>query len=128
MEKVRFGERLLVEEQIEADAEACRVPSLLLQPLAENAVTHGIAALLEGGTVRCGRSCGTASSWSPSRTRGTKRRRSRPGTGLGLDSVRRRLDAVYGREATIAVTREPSSFRVELRLPLSPPAGGTPPS
>jgi hypothetical protein len=52
VEKVRFGERLLVEEQIEAEAETCRVPSLLLQPLAENAVTHGIASLLEGGTVR----------------------------------------------------------------------------
>ena len=53
---------------------------------------------------------------------------SRPGTGLGLDSVRCRLDAVYGREASVTIAREPSTFRVELRLPRSPPAGGSPPA
>ncbi|HEY6548434.1 MAG TPA: histidine kinase [Vicinamibacteria bacterium] len=128
VEKVRFGERLLVEEQIEAAAEACRVPSLLLQPLAENAVTHGIAALLEGGTVRVRAELRSGELVVALENPRDEAARSRPGTGLGLDSVRRRLDAVYGREATVAVTREPSSFRVELRLPLSPPAGRTPPT
>ena len=52
IEQVRFGARLRVERRIDPSASACRVPPLLLQPLVENAVTHGIAGLLEGGVIR----------------------------------------------------------------------------
>ena len=51
IERVRFGDRLSVVVDA-GDAGDCLVPPLLLQPLVENAVTHGIAHLLEGGTVR----------------------------------------------------------------------------
>jgi LytS/YehU family sensor histidine kinase len=126
VEKVRFGDRLRVEEQIEDEAETCRVPSLLLQPLAENAVTHGIASLLEGGTVRLRAGFRDGELLVAIENPRDESSPSRPGTGLGLDSVRRRIDAVYGREASVTIAREPSTFRVELRLPRSPPAGGTP--
>ena len=52
VERVRFGERLKVEESIAAESEDCLVPALILQPLVENAVKHGIAGLLEGGSIR----------------------------------------------------------------------------
>ncbi len=52
IEKVRFGSRLTIETQLEEGARGCAVPPLLLQPLVENAVTHGIAHLLEGGAIR----------------------------------------------------------------------------
>src|SRR5262245_56371908 len=52
IEKVRFGARLHFAPHVEEAALACLVPPLLLQPLVENAVTHGIAQCLEGGTVR----------------------------------------------------------------------------
>src|SRR5437870_12469754 len=52
VEKVRFGSRLMVEEHIEDQCEKLLVPPLLLQPLVENAITHGIANLLEGGSIR----------------------------------------------------------------------------
>ena len=52
VEQVRFGARLRVEEEIESDCEDCAVPALLLQPLVENAVKHGIAGLVEGGSIR----------------------------------------------------------------------------
>ena len=52
IEQVRFGERLQIERHVDAAATRCRVPPLLLQPLVENAVTHGIANLLEGGVIR----------------------------------------------------------------------------
>ena len=56
IERVRFGDRLGVE--IESSGEGdCMVPSLILQPVVENAVTHGIAHLLEGGVVRVTTSC-----------------------------------------------------------------------
>src|SRR5262249_38358585 len=52
VERVRFGERLQVHEEIEPACEDCGVPALLLQPLVENAVKHGIAGLVEGGCIR----------------------------------------------------------------------------
>ncbi len=51
VERVRFGERLTVDIDAGGAGE-CLVPPLLLQPLVENAVTHGIAHVLEGGTIR----------------------------------------------------------------------------
>jgi len=50
-------DRLLVEEDLDERGDPCLVPPLLLQPLVENAVRHGIASRLEGGTVRVGVRC-----------------------------------------------------------------------
>ncbi len=117
IEKVRFGERLQHESRVGEAARACQVPPLLLQPLVENAVTHGIAQCLDGGIVRL------------MAERNGERLRvvienprdpetpGRKGTGIGLQNVRRRLDAVYGHEATLHVRAEGPLFRVELNLP-----------
>lgn len=52
IERVRFGEKLRVEQQIDQAALECRVPSMLLQPLVENCIRHGLGSKIEGGTVR----------------------------------------------------------------------------
>src|SRR5947208_4453421 len=52
IEKVRFGTRLTMLEEIQEESKSCLLPPLLLQPLVENAVKHGIASLPEGGQVR----------------------------------------------------------------------------
>ena len=54
VEKARFGDRLRVEWTIDPAARLARIPGLLLQPLVENAVAHGIAPVPGGGTVRIG--------------------------------------------------------------------------
>ena len=51
IEQVRFGSRLKVEQQIDHASLNCPVPPLILQPLVENAVCHGIAHLIDGGTI-----------------------------------------------------------------------------
>jgi hypothetical protein len=51
IERVRFGSRLQVERSIDPRCENCLVPPLIMQPLVENAVTHGVASTLEGGLV-----------------------------------------------------------------------------
>jgi hypothetical protein len=51
IEKVRFGDRLSTHINVEPEAATCLVPPLLLQPLVENAVRHGIASVVEGGTI-----------------------------------------------------------------------------
>lgn len=51
VEQVRFGERLRVVQDIDAGCADCEVPPLLVQPLVENAIKHGIATLVEGGEI-----------------------------------------------------------------------------
>lgn len=117
IEKVRFGKRLQVEENIGEESKSFHIPPLLLQPLLENAVTHGIANLPDGGSVRLsaqgrnGRvSIRIENSFDPESTSLRK-------GGLGLKNVRDRLAALYGKEASMHVASENGQFRVELSLP-----------
>ncbi len=117
IEQVRFGSRLSVVTAVELGAEQCMVPPLLLQPLVENAVNHGIAGLVEGGMVRIAarRSEGRLELEveNPRDDDAPARR----GEGVGLANVRRRLEALDPRGTRCEVLREPKRFRVRLTLP-----------
>ena len=117
IEQSRFGDRLRVERAVDPDAATCQVPPLLLQPLVENAIKHGIQDCLDGGAVRI-----------EARLDGTLLRvvvenpvdadaPARRGEGVGLENVRRRLEAFGAREAQLSVTRIGDRFRVTLTLP-----------
>jgi hypothetical protein len=117
VERVRFGDRLKVEESIASATEDCLVPALILQPLVENAVKFGVAAMLEGGAIRLSarRVKGgvaidieneyEADEMPPQRT------------GIGQAHVRRRLAVRYGDSATFDVRTESAVYRVSLRMP-----------
>ena len=102
VERVRFGDRLRVAEDLDPDAEECRIPPLLLQPLVENAVLHGISTLVEGGVIRL------ETARSARRLRILVENPYDPQTparspgGLGEKLVRERIAAVYGQEALFA--------------------------
>jgi two-component system sensor histidine kinase AlgZ len=125
IEQVRFGDRLRVAIEAGADALPCLLPPMLLQPLAENAVKHGIGRMLEPGLVRIeARRAGSllririendvdADDQAGAEADGRVAKR----TGIGIDNVRRRLAAVYGHEAGARWTREDGRFCVELVLP-----------
>jgi two-component system, LytTR family, sensor histidine kinase AlgZ len=117
IEQVRFGARLQVDRRIDEASAACLVPPLLLQPLIENAVTHGIAGLLEGGVIRLdiSRHNGHCSIRLENPCE-TDSRQARPG-GMGLDNVRRRLAATFGRDASMEIHAGAEQFSVELHLP-----------
>ncbi len=118
IEQVRFGERLRVARELDEAALGCAVPPLILQPLVENAVTHGIAGLVEGGEVRIAvqrrgeRVAITVSNPVDSQAEPPG------GEGLGLANVRSRLLAGYGSEALLDVIPGPHEFRVTVELPL----------
>ena len=102
IEQVRFGARLRVEQRVDEDAAACLVPPLVLQPLVENAVTHGIARMLDGGADPARRLADRTAVWRSSienpcdsDSAGATARLG----GMGLDNVRNRLDAMFGRDA-----------------------------
>src|SRR6266545_4397069 len=117
IERVRFGDRLHADLDA-GGADLCLVPPLLLQPIVENAVTHGIAHTIEGGTVRVAASRGARTvtftvenPCDPDRPRGT-------GTGLGLSNVRARLRALHNDDAQMRAGEEGSVWRVEIVLPV----------
>jgi two-component system sensor histidine kinase AlgZ len=94
------------------------VPPLLLQPLVENAVVHGIANLVEGGWIRLSiqsQDGGDISIVVENRfdPEAPARRRN----GVGLANVRQRLQARYGNRASFAVKAEAESYRVALTFP-----------
>jgi two-component system sensor histidine kinase AlgZ len=118
IEKVRFSARLRMTEEIEEDCKSVLVPPLLLQPLVENAVTHGIANLPDGGSIRLaarvhdGRlSILIENTFDPESTP-TRR------NGLGLDNVRRRIESRYAGEGHMRITTTDDQFQVSLTLPL----------
>lgn len=117
IEKVRFGSRLTFELGIDDGVRSCPIPPLVLQPLVENAVTHGIAHLLEGGTVRVeARRRGRRLELSVENPRDAAAPRGK-GAGVGLANVRGRLAALYGREGALHVIESEGSFRVVVGLP-----------
>jgi hypothetical protein len=117
IEKVRFGARLQMEEDMQQVSSAVQLPPLLLQPLVENAITHGIANLPDGGTVRLsGHSHNGRVVLAIENTFDPESTSMRKG-GLGLKNVRERLEARYGKEASMRVSAENGKFRVDLAFP-----------
>lgn len=117
IEKVRFAERLKVETYVDAQAHSCLVPPLILQPLIENAVIHGIANLPQGGTLRLSAECsGGQLHLLLENSVDPDAQPSRKG-GMGLANVRQRLEARYGKEASVHTTAEAERFRVVLIIP-----------
>lgn len=117
IEQVRFGERLQISRTLEPPALECLVPPLLLQPLVENAIKHGVAGRIEGGTIRlAARRLGDRLLLEVENPVDADTA-ARPGEGVGLENVRRRLTATGAREARLDVARSPEQFRVTLSLP-----------
>ena len=117
IEQLRLGGRLRVERELDGLPRDFPLPRLLLQPLVENAVRHGIQPLREGGavTLHGGRqgdaiTIEIANPLPPSPARG--------GNGHGLDSVRRRVAFRYGPRAAVQAGPQGERYVVSLRLPL----------
>jgi LytS/YehU family sensor histidine kinase len=117
IERIRFGPRLEVEQTIDESVRGFAVPPLLLQPLVENAVRHGIGQLLEGGVVQIDARRDGPRVRISVENRCDPDRASQPGEGIGLANTRRRIATYYGDDARIEVTDEPARFRVAFSLP-----------
>lgn len=121
IEQVRFGARLVVRARLSEHAGETHVPALLLQPLVENAVRHGIATMIDGGVVDISAERAGDRVVIVVENPRDPEAKSRKGTGLGLDIVRRRLAAAYGDVASMVVEPGELSHRVVITIP----AGGS---
>jgi len=120
IEKARFEERLTYSFDVDEALHAMRIPPMILQPLVENAVKHGIGPRLEGGTIRIlGRleedRVVIAVEDSGAGHRSASRQR---GAGIGLANVRERLHHLYGEAGTLRLDEmSPEGTRAVLTLP-----------
>jgi sensor histidine kinase YesM len=120
IEHVRLGDRLRIRQTVDPDALQCTIPPLILQPLVENAIKHGIAQLVEGGEIvisvsRQGSrlSLIVENPCDPDRPRPAA-------SGVGLDNVGTRLSSTYGTDARLDVLNNGTTFRAALSLPAHP--------
>jgi len=118
IEKVRFAERLSVAVEVPEELRGVKVPSLILQPIVENAVKHGIAKRVQGGVIAI----------EAERRNGSVRLsvyndgpgfpvewRSRGG--IGLENVRERLASLYGPAGELQAENEAGGSRVTVTVP-----------
>lgn len=121
IEQVRFGERLIVELALDEAASPCLLPPMLIQPLVENAVKHGVAQLLAGGLVTVtARRAGSVllisvvnaidADLGAADTGGAQ-------VNIGLANVRQRLASAYGHQASLHSGRRGDTFNADISMP-----------
>jgi two-component system sensor histidine kinase AlgZ len=119
VEHLRLGERLTIDWQIDELPLEATVPALILQPLLENAVYHGIEPLDKGGTIRVtGRREGKKAVITIDNPVAPKVVARRAGHRIGLDNVRQRLELMFHGDAEVEVFEAPERFVVTLRFPV----------
>jgi two-component system sensor histidine kinase AlgZ len=117
IEKLRLGERLQVAWQVDAAVREQPMPSLMLQPLVENAVYHGISQLPEGGTISIavhlsgGEVRVSVENPVPARAMHTE------GHHMALANIEQRLQVLYGPGAQMQAAPRGDAYRVELSYP-----------
>lgn len=118
IERARFEERLHVEIDVPEDLRKLQVPALILQPLVENAIKHGISENKAGGEVRIvARLEGDVLRLTVSDTgRGLKNGKA---SGVGLHNIRERLNSYYGEKAGLELTSDGSGTQAEIRFSIS---------
>ena len=117
IEQIRFGSRLHVNWELDAQAASARVPPLLLQPLVENAVRHGVEPAAEGGVIRV-RTRVKMGRAVVSITNSVPKEPSQPGHGMALRNVRERLRLMHDVAAQFESRREEDVYRVQIVVPL----------
>jgi LytS/YehU family sensor histidine kinase len=132
IESARLGDgRLRVDVALESEVESLRVPALLLQPLVENAVKHGIGNRTGRGTVFIRarieeddllieiEDASEGPVRGPSTLSGAEEEDPRPGAGIALKTLRQRLTHLHGRRGKLLLTPTEHGMVASVRLPAS---------
>lgn len=120
VERVRFGDRLVVETDIPEDLYDVRMPAFLLQPLIENAIKHAVAPTARRVNIAVVvRRSGERLSLSVSDD-GRSGPSLAAGTGTGLRNIRERLAATYGPAGSLTTRAGPDGFTATVTFPIEP--------
>lgn len=118
IEQLRLGERLRLSWDVATPPDDAELPHLLLQPLVENAIYHGIENSRTGGelAVKLRIEDGELTLSVYNSVAESTQESRRAGNKLGLDNVRHRLQAFYGADAQLIIDARPESFCVTIRI------------
>ena len=117
IEKVRFGDRLSIDENIDESCLEIKMPVMLLQPLYENAVKHGVYESTESVRITTQAKIIESHISITISNNYDDAPSSRKGTGTGLLNVARRLELCYGSKASITALKENGIYSVSLYIP-----------
>lgn len=117
IEEIRFGERLKPEWDIPEDATSIQVPALLLQPLVENAIKHGISVLPEGGSLRISAKLLSEDLELRVENSVDADAETPKGLGMGLRQVRQRLLGRYGPDILFEAGLSGDRYHVRMSFP-----------
>jgi LytS/YehU family sensor histidine kinase len=122
IQKVRFAERLRLRLEVSEELLIAQVPSLLLQPIVENAIKHGIAKRSTGGEIEItGRRSNGTLNLTVSNDGPPLPANWQDGAGIGLSNMRTRLQGLYGNDFKLEVRdRDPEGVEVSISLPFTP--------
>jgi two-component system LytT family sensor kinase len=131
IEVVRFGvEKLRVEKEIDPRTLEVMVPSILLQPLIENSIKHGLEPRLKGGTVTLrsrldgNRVLIEVADDGVGMTNRPVSTLRRAGAGIGMKNVQERLEVLYGNQAKFTIVSNPGrGTSVSIEIPANLPDG-----
>jgi two-component sensor histidine kinase len=117
IEKIRFGKRLIVKQDINKTCWNMKLPGLILQPLLENAVKYGVYESIEGSVINLICSCNSSAlsvvirnDWDPDSP-------SKKGEGVGLINIRSRLRIIYNRDDLLNIRKDAATFEVTIIFP-----------
>lgn len=117
IEKVRFGDRLSTDEKIDENCLEVKMPVMILQPLYENAIKHGVYESTDSVRIITEVSCADNFVEISILNNYDSSLSARRGTGTGLLNVARRLELFYGKNASIKTTKEDGIYTVKLYIP-----------
>lgn len=118
IEKVRFSDRIVVEKTIDPLCGEMMIPAMILQPLLENAVKHGVNTMLTSCEITLTAVCkenlldiSIKNNFDPDAV-------PRKGTGTGLKNVQKRMTALYGRTDLVTVISQNTMFEIIIHIPV----------
>jgi len=117
IEKIRFGKRLSVKQEIEPSCRKLKLPGLILQPLLENAVKYSVYESTEESIIEMISNCNSSAlsivirnAWDPDF-------QSNKGEGIGLKNIRSRLRILYNRDDLLFISKDHSTYEVKIIFP-----------
>ncbi len=117
IEKVRFGKRLNYTINAKEEVMSFQVPAMILQPLFENAIKHGIASTSEPGEIIANFERSNAGLKISIQNTVSTENQSLKGTGVGIANIARRLSLLYGMNDLISTKNLGNSYVVEVSIP-----------
>lgn len=119
IEKIRFADKFEFVEEIKNECKDLEVPSMILQPLFENAIKHGVYESLEKVTIKL--SCGiekeyfkiiVENNYDPEAV-------SKKGAGIGIKNIKNRMKLIYGQDNLVSTEKKNNIFKVTIYIPVS---------